>query len=566
MSTEKNPVSAHERSNSSVSSSRTSTSDDGLHSAHETQSRHENEDDRVYHCSDHSHSHEGSRDTVHEQDMDIEKNLASLDQTPTNYSKNNNINMLDTVRSHVSQQDMHVSDNVYREQNAEQYLRFSPTRKVIIVVILSACSFLAPISSTMILTAIPEVAETFNTTGSVINASNAVYILAMGLSATFWGTFSQIYGRRPMSFWSSFLFFVFSLATALSPNLAAYFIFRALTAFQGTSFLVVGSASISDIYTPTERATALAWFLSGTLIGPAIGPFLGGVIVTFCSWRVIFWLQTALGGCTFILVALFIPETIPHKTISDLVDLSSMEKTVAIWHRMNPIRVIKLLFQYPNLFFAALASASLVWNQYSLLTPIRYVLNPRFNLTTPIESGLFYLAPGCGYVFGTFFGGRYADYIVRKWIRKRDGVRVPEDRLKSCLFFLGLSIPGWVLIYGWTIDQKVGGIPVPVIALFLQGVSQTFVFPSLNTYCLDVMQSKGRSAEVVAGNYMFRYAFGALGTGVVLPGIGAMGVGWFNTISAIFVGISGFFMWLITIKGATWRQRVDEKLAQAAAA
>lgn len=385
-----------------------------------------------------------------------------------------------------------------------------------------------------------------------------------------------------MSFWSSFFFFVFSLATALSPNLVAYFICRALTAFQGTSFLVVGSASISDIYTPTERATALAWFLSGTLIGPALGPFLGvhhirlytiseannfqGVIVTYRSWRVIFWLQTALGGFAFVLVALFIPETITHKTISDLADLSRLEKTVAIWHRMNPIRVIKLLFQYPNLFFAALASASLVWNQYSLLTPIRYVLNPRFNLTTPIESGLFYLAPGCGYVFGTFFGGRYADHIVRKWIRKRDGVLVPEDRLKSCLLFLGVSIPGWVLIYGWTIDQKVGGIPVPVIALFLQGVSQTFVFPSLNTYCLDVMQSKGRSAEVVAGNYMFRYALGALGTGVVLPGIAAVGVGWFSTISAIFVGVSGFFMWLITVKGATWRQRIDEKLAQAAAA
>jgi MFS family permease len=227
--------------------------------------------------------------------MDIEKNLPSLDQTPTNHSRSNNTNMLDAVRSHVSHQDMHVSDNVYREQNAEQYLRFSPARKVIIVAILSACSFLAPISSTTILPAMPEVAETFNTTGSVINASNAVFILTMGLSSTFWGTFSQIYGRRPvscqpiylifvqssrlivpkMSFWSSFFFFVFSLATALSPNLAAYFIFRALTAFQGTSFLVVGSASISDIYTPTERATALAWFLSGTLIGPALGPFLG---------------------------------------------------------------------------------------------------------------------------------------------------------------------------------------------------------------------------------------------------------------------------------------------------
>lgn len=267
----------------------------------------------------------------------------------------------------------------------------------------------------------------------------------------------------------------------------------------------------------------------------------------------------------FLLVAFFIPETITHKTISDLAELSTIQKMSAIWHRMNPLRVIKLLFQYPNLFFAALASASLVWNQYALLTPISYVLNPRFNLKTPIESGLFFLAPGCGYVFGTFFGGRYADYVVRKWIRKRDGVRVPEDRLKSCLVFLGLSIPAWVLVYGWTVEQKVGGIPVPVIALFLQGVSQTFVFPSLNTYCLDVMQSKGRSAEVVAGNYMFRYALGALGTGVVLPSIAAIGVGWFSTISALFVAVSGICMWLTTIKGASWRQKVDERLARVSA-
>jgi MFS family permease len=236
-----------------------------------------------------------------------------------------------------------------------------------------------------------------------------------------------------------------------------------------------------------------------------------------------------------------------------------MEKTRAIWKRMNPLRVVILLFQYPNLFFAGMASAALVWNQYSLLTPITYVLNPRFNLTSPIESGLFYLAPGSGYLVGTLFGGRWADHIVRKWIRKRNGVRVPEDRLKSCLFFLGIAIPGFVLIYGWTVDQAVGGIPVPVIALFLQGVAQLFCFPSLNTYCLDVMQSKGRSAEVVAGNYMFRYAFGALGTGVVLPAVEAMGVGWFSTISALFLATAGGLIWLTTVSGSGWRQKADEK-------
>lgn len=287
-----------------------------------------------------------------------------------------------------------------------------------------------------------------------------------------------------------------------------------------------------------------------------------GVIVTFRSWRVIFWLQSALGGLATALVFLFFPETIPHKTNGELAELSVLQKAQTLWHRISPFRVSILLFSYPNLFFAGLAAGSLVWNQYSLLTPIRYVLNPRFHLTSPIQSGLFYIAPGCGYLVGTLFGGRWADHIVKKWIRKRNGVRVPEDRLKSCLLFICVVIPGFILIYGWTVEKAVGGIPVPVLAMFLQGVAQLFCFPSLNTYCLDVMQSKGRSAEVVAGNYMFRYVFAALGTGVVLPAIQAIGVGWFSTISASFLLLAGSFVWLTTLFGAQWRQKVDERKRQ----
>jgi len=114
---------------------------------------------------------------------------------------------------------------------------------------------------------------------------------------------------------------------------------------------------------------------------------------------------------------------------------------------------------------------------YSLLSPIRYVINPRFNLTTPIQSGLFYIAPGCGYFFGTFFGGRWADRTVKRWIKKRNGERVPEDRLRSCLPFLGGVIPGCILIYGWSIEKEVGGVPLPVIVMFLQGMAQLFCFP-----------------------------------------------------------------------------------------
>ncbi|KAJ5390558.1 uncharacterized protein N7496_001626 [Penicillium cataractarum] len=467
-------------------------------------------------------------------------------------------NELHLVQSHLSHHDMPVATE-FREVDAEQYLRFSPPRKALIVFVLSFCSFLAPISSTSILSGIPEVAKTYNTTGSVINASNALYLAFMGISAPFWGPFSQVWGRRPIFLVSAFLFFAFSIGTALAPNLPAYYIFRVLTAFQGTSFLVVGSSALGDIYEPRARATALGWFLSGTLIGPAFGPFIGGVIVTFCSWRVVFWLQAALGGCGTLLVFFFFPETYPHLNKSDLTSKTPAQKAKYLCHKVNPLRVGILLFSYPNLFFAGLAAGALVWNQYSLLTPIRYVLNPRFNLTSPIQSGLFYIAPGCGYLVGTFMGGRWADHIVKKWIRKRGGVRVPEDRLKSCLVFITFVIPGCILVYGWTVEKAVGGIPVPVLAMFLQGVGQLFCFPSLNTYCLDVMQSSGRSAEVVAGNYMFRYVFAALGSGTVLPAVEAIGVGWFSTISAIFLVVSGLCVWATTIFGDKWRNQVDER-------
>lgn len=194
---------------------------------------------------------------------------------------------------------------------------------------------------------------------------------------------------------------------------------------------------------------------------------------------------------------------------------------------------------------------------YSLLAPIRYVLNPRFHLTTPMQSGLFYLAPGAGYLAGTFFGGRYADHVARKYVARTRAGRVPEDRMRSALPFMGLAIPACVLVYGWGVDRGAGGAPLAAAALFLQGVAQLFCFPSLNTYCLDVMQ--GRGSDVIAGNYFVRYLFACLGTAVVLPAVESIGVGWFSTISALFLVLSAAGTWATVVWGRGWRERVDQR-------
>ena len=127
---------------------------------------------------------------------------------------------------------------------------------------------------------------------------------------------------------------------------------------------------IGDIYKPIERGTAYGFFLSGTLIGPALGPLIAGIIVTYVSWRNIFWLQTALAGVASIAVFFLIPETIHRARKEDLVGLSRSEKARKLWSWTNPIRVL-WLFRFPNLAVAGIASSALVWNMYSLLTPIR---------------------------------------------------------------------------------------------------------------------------------------------------------------------------------------------------
>lgn len=292
---------------------------------------------------------------------------------------------------------------------------------------------------------------------------------------------------------------------------------------------------------------------------------LQGVVVTFRNWRTVFWLLTAMNGFGSLLIIAFFPETIPYKASGELVGLSLPKKTKKVWNCISPIRVVVLCFKYANIFCVGLAAGGLVWNQYALLTPIRSILNPRFNLSSPIQSGLFYLVPGAGYLVGSFVGGIWVDYCMNKCVAKRNGAHVSEDRLKSSLPHIILIIPGCILIYGWTLEKEVGGIPVPVIAMFVQGVSQLFCMPSLNTYCLDVMQSKGRSAEVIAGNYVFRYVFAALGTGVALPALEALGAGWFNTLSALFLSFTGILVWLTTVYGPKWRDAVDRKDEQKAA-
>lgn len=429
-----------------------------------------------------------------------------------------------------SEKEPHELESVYSISRDARFDRFLPKQKNTCVALASLACFLSPLSGLAFLPAVPEIAERFNTSGEVINISAAVYCVFMSLSPCLFLPVSDIYGRRACFLFCCACYCLCTVLVAVSADLAMFFIFRSLTALFATAFFSVGAHIIGDVHIPSMRGRNMSWIVSGAQLGTSLGGVGGGIIVNFTSWRVIFWALAGVGAIIFLAGFFLLPETClktKHQEILEEVRKTDPNRKFVFVY-FNPLRIITAL-KYPTLLIDGFIVMTLVYNMYMLLTPIRYVMNPRFNLTKPVYSGLFYLAPGCGYLVGSFLGGRWADLVVKKWIKKR-GRRVPEDRLRQVMFSLTILYPGCILIYGWSIEKELGGIAVPVIFMFLSGFAQTTIFPASNTYCVDSVPEL--NGDGIASSYFSRYLAAAVASATCLRSINKIGVGWTCTISA----------------------------------
>jgi MFS family permease len=318
--------------------------------------------------------------------------------------------------------------------------------------------------------------------------------------------------------------------------------------FEASWFMICGQAVLADIFRPETRGTAIGFFMAGTAVGRGLGPCIGGIIVTYAPWRVIFWLQVFMTGLGLILSLLFVPpEDRPLPQV--------VRSTAA---QFSPMRVIELLI-YPNILFTDISYGLLSWVMYTILASPRSIINPRFGLTTPLVSGLFYIAPGIGLVVGTTLGGKWADITVCRYIIKRNGKRIPQDRLNSGILSFFVIAPFSLILYGWSLQEKFGGLALPSIAIFFTSIGLMVGSSSLNTYCTEVMPNK--RTEVMAGKYFIQYTLSAAGNASALPLISLTGVGVSCTLEAMIIIIGGLLIFATTRRGShmqNWIERIKE--------
>jgi EmrB/QacA subfamily drug resistance transporter len=152
------------------------------------------------------------------------------------------------------------------------------------------------VDTTIVVLALPEIERDLHVALSSVIWVIIGYLLVITLLTTQVGRLGDMYGRVRMYEAGFAVFVLGSLLCALSWNEAAIIGFRVVQAVGGAFVVANSGAVIADLYPPGERGRAYGFNALGWTIGAVLGIVLGGIMVTYVSWRWIFWINVPIGA------------------------------------------------------------------------------------------------------------------------------------------------------------------------------------------------------------------------------------------------------------------------------
>jgi multidrug resistance protein len=171
-----------------------------------------------------------------------------------------------------------------------------PTRKKwAAAVVVSSFTFISPVSSSMVAPALMTMSEELGIKTQFESAMVlSIFVLAYAVGPLFLGPLSEIYGRVKILQLTNVMYLVWNLACGFAQTGPQILVFRFLSGFGGSAPLAIGGAVIGDCFAPEQRGRAISMYSLAPLLGPAVGPIVGGFITEKTTWRWIFWATTIL--------------------------------------------------------------------------------------------------------------------------------------------------------------------------------------------------------------------------------------------------------------------------------
>ncbi|WP_230631071.1 MDR family MFS transporter [Sphingomonas sp. Leaf37] len=192
----------------------------------------------------------------------------------------------------------------------------APTRNYrTVALIIATAMFMENLDATVLATALPTMARDFGVAAPAISIALTSYLLALAMFIPASGTMADRFGARPVFRAAIGVFVAGSLACGLAPSLEWMVVARFVQGIGGAMMMPVGRLVLLRSVAKRDMVSAMSWLIMPALVGPILGPPLGGFIVTYLDWRWIFWLNLPIGLLGIVLVGRFIAdirEEAPH--------------------------------------------------------------------------------------------------------------------------------------------------------------------------------------------------------------------------------------------------------------
>ena len=183
-------------------------------------------------------------------------------------------------------------------------------RRVIITITAIVCALLEIVDSTIVNVALKDLQGSLGATLSEVSWVITAYAIGNVIIVPMTSWLSQQFGRRNYFAASIILFTICSYLCGQATGIWELVAFRFMQGLGGGALLVTSQTIITESYPPEKRGMAQAIYGLGVIIGPTLGPPLGGYIVTNYSWPYIFYINLPLGVIAALLTLQFVRS--PH--------------------------------------------------------------------------------------------------------------------------------------------------------------------------------------------------------------------------------------------------------------
>lgn len=360
-------------------------------------------------------------------------------------------------------------------------------------------SLLQILDSTIANVAIPHMQSALGATPDTITWALTSYIVATAVAMPMTGWLSDRVGSRNLFIWSVAGFILSSMLCGMSQNLTQMVLFRALQGATGAFISPLSQAAMIDTNKPSRQPQMMALWGMGIMVGPILGPFLGGWLTENANWRWVFYVNVPLGAVSLAILLAGLPSRTRIRRRFDLAGFAllaicltaiqmlldrgnhvdwfdSAESwiylAVAIstaWMALVHFTTAEQplfdrgLFANSNFVVAMLISVVIGVVMFATMALLPPMLQHLFGYTV-IDTGEALVPRG----IGTMISMQFAGYLVRRGVDPR------------IMITLGFSIAAWSLwdMAGWSLAVDREAI---MLAGLVQGIGMGLVFIPMNS-------------------------------------------------------------------------------------